>query len=403
MKVVIIQGDGMSDLLIRPDGRATPLEEASTPHFDRIAGCGCIGMVQTIPRGLFPGSDVGNLSLFGYDPCKYYTGRSPLEAIAMGVKLGERDVAFRMNLVMLNGNGPSQTMADYSGDHIDSESAAELVKAIAEALGDESFQFYPGVSYRHLLVWRNGQEGMTTTPPHDILDQPIQPHLPRGEGSAPLLRIMTASREILADHPVNRDREREGRRPISQGWLWGQGKALRLPAFADLHGLKGAAISAVDLVRGVAAGAGFDIVMVPGATGFLDTDYAAKGEYALRALRDHDLVFIHVEAPDEAGHMGDRAEKIKAIEAIDELIAGPLLRKLPEIAPFKIMVVSDHATPISLRTHCADPVPFSMATGEQLAAGGASLNYGEDNAQQTGLVIEPGHEVIARLLAWPDH
>jgi len=399
MKYVIVQGDGMGDLLDRPDGKPTALEAARTPNLDRVAGCGDYGLIHTIPEGYPPGSDVGNLALFGYDPRRYYTGRSPLEAAAMGVKLGPADVSFRLNLVTLAGEGEAAVMADYSGGHIETEPAAELVGALNEALADGTFQFYPGVSYRHLLVWRNGRQDMTTVGPHDISDQPVAPHLPSGPGSEELRRIMARSRDILADHPVNRARVAAGKAPISQAWLWGQGKAPTMPPFRKLYGLSGAAISAVDLVRGVALYAGFDLIRVPGATGFLDTDYAAKGEYALRALDDHDLVFVHIEAPDEAGHMGDRPEKIKAIEAIDEKIIGPLLHRLPRVGPFRLLVTSDHATPISLRTHTRDPVPYAIVGDAQLAVEASPRKYGEREAGATGNVVRDGFTVIGRLLA----
>lgn len=402
MKYIIIQGDGMGDLLSRSDARPTPLEAAHTPNFNRIAGCGLFGLIHTIPEGLPPGSDVGNLSLFGYDPVKYYTGRSPLEAAAMGVELGPRDVAFRMNLVTLGGEDPARVMADFSGGHIDTKSASVLVKAVGEALGNRQFQFYPGVSYRHLMVWRNGMQDMQTTPPHDISDQPVAPCLPAGEGAAELRRIMEAARKILAGHPLNTQRAEAGEPSIDSVWLWGQGKAPAMPDFYSLYRLRGAAISAVDLVRGLAVYAQFDNIQVPGATGFLDTDYAAKGSYALKALENHDLVFIHVEAPDEAGHMGNREEKIKAIEAIDRDTLGPILEALAGSVSCKVMIVSDHATPISLRTHCPDPVPFAMATGDQVASGGAAVNYGEAEAGRSGVVVKDGHSIIERLVAWPE-
>ena len=398
MKYVIIQGDGMGDLLERPEAGPTALEAASTPHFDRVAGCGLFGLIHTIPEGLPPGSDVGNLSLFGYDPRRYYTGRAPLEAAAMGVKLGPEDVAFRMNLVSLRGAGEAEEMADFSGGHIDSPSARTLVERLGAELGDESFQFYAGVSYRHLLVWRKGLQDMATTPPHDISDRPIAPHLPAGEGAAELRRIMEASREVLGAHPLNREREAAGLPPISMVWLWGQGKTPSMPVFHELYKLRGAVISAVDLVRGLATYADFDVVHVPGATGFLDTDYAAKGEHALRALEDHDLVFVHIEAPDEAGHMGNREEKIRAIEAIDGKLVGPLLEGLAAGGPFKILIVSDHATPISLRTHCHDPVPFALATGEQLAQSAAPVKFGESEAVAGGVVIADGHSIVERMV-----
>lgn len=398
MKYVIVQGDGMGDLLEQPAGVATALEEARTPNFDRIAGSGILGLVRTIPPGMPAGSDVGHLSLFGYDPARYYTGRSPLEALAMGIDLGPDDVAFRMNLVTLGGGAEGETMADYSGGHIDTRAAHQIVASLKKELEEQTFEFHAGVSYRHLMVWRDGVESVETVPPHDILDQPIASYMPSGEGAGELLRMMESSRGILADHPVNRKRRKAGEPSIDLVWFWGQGKAPRLPLFASRFKLKGAVISAVDLVRGVAAGAGFHNIPVPGATGYLDTDYGAKAEYALRGLERHDLLFIHIEAPDEAGHMGNQAEKIKAIESIDEKVVGPLLEGLPKLGPYKILIVSDHATPVSLRTHCHDPVPFAMATGQQIAAGGAPLAYGEQTAQASGLLIDPGHTLMERLL-----
>lgn len=289
-------------------------------------------------------------------------------------------------------------MADYSAGHIATEPAERIVSDLSAALADESFQFYPGVSYRHLLVWRKGLDAMTTTPPHDILGQPAALHLPRGEGAGQLLRIMDASREMLAGHPVNEALRSAGAGQVTQVWLWGQGRVPSMPTFQEMHGMRGACISAVDLVRGVAVCAGFSIIKVPGATGYIDTDYAAKGRYALKALEHHDLVFVHIEAPDESGHMGDRVEKIKAIESIDREIVGPLLESLPSLGDFKIVIVSDHATPVSLRTHTRDPVPFTMATSRELEKPAPPVKYGEWEATASGLVIRDGHTLMERLL-----
>ncbi|MBI4082879.1 MAG: cofactor-independent phosphoglycerate mutase [Candidatus Lambdaproteobacteria bacterium] len=401
MKFVIVQGDGMADLTEPPARETTPLAAARTPHLDRIAGCGLYGLVRTIPAGYPPGSDVGNLSLFGYDPRLYYTGRSPLEAAAMGVKLGPEDIAFRMNTVALRRERGVEVMDDYSGGHIDTAEARELVLALNERLADESFQFYPGVSYRHLMVWRKGKQEMKTRGPHDIADQPIAPHLPQGPGAEQLRRLMDASRAILAAHPVNARRTASGSKAITQVWFWGQGKAPSMPAFRTLYGLRGACISAVDLVRGVAVYAGFDLIAVPGATGYLDTDYAAKGRYALDALRQYDLLFVHIEAPDEAGHMGNRQEKIRAIEAIDEKIIGPMLERLPACGDFRMLVTSDHATPVSMRTHTPDPVPFALATGAELEASRPPVKFAEAPARATGVVIEEGYSVIRRMQRYP--
>jgi 2,3-bisphosphoglycerate-independent phosphoglycerate mutase len=407
MKYVIIQGDGMGDEPIAALGNRTPLEAARTPNFDRVAGRGRLGLLHTIPDGLPPGSDVGNLSLFGYDPREFYTGRSPLEAASMGVALGPEDVSFRMNLVTLGKNGASpagnaDVMEDYSGGHIETGQAALMVRSIAAELSTDDVQFYPGVSYRHLVVWRHGEIGMKTTPPHDISGQAIAKYLPEGVGSERLREIMRRSREILATHPENQKRVQAGQKPITQGWLWGQGKAPQMAYFRERHGLKGACISAVDLVRGVAVYAGFDIIMVPGATGFLDTNYRGKGQYALKALADHDLIFVHIEAPDEAGHMGNAEEKVKAIEAIDREVVGPMLDQLPKLGPFKILITSDHATPVARKTHVAAAVPFAMATGEQLKNANAPLKYGETEAAKTGVEIREGFRVIEVLKGYPE-
>ncbi|MCH8844793.1 MAG: cofactor-independent phosphoglycerate mutase [SAR324 cluster bacterium] len=410
MKYVIIQGDGMGDVPLPELGGRTPLDAARTPNMDRIAARGRLGLIHTIPEGLPPGSDVGNLSLFGYDPRKYYTGRSPLEAAAMGIELGQDDVAFRLNLVTLSGQGADEVMDDFAGGHIDSAPAAELVQALSQEMGGGEFRFYPGLSYRHLMVWHGGTTEMQTTPPHDISGKPAGPCQPSGPGADRLREVMARSRQIFAGHPVNAKLRSAEKKTITLGWLWGQGRAPHMPTFRELYRLQGAAISAVDLVRGVATYAGFEIVHVPGATGFLDTDYRAKGEYALRALDGADLVFVHIEAPDEAGHMGDAAEKVKAIEAIDEQVIGPMLAGLPAVGAFKIVVTSDHATPVPLRTHVATPVPFAIATGDQLAGqesdspkgGGSGLRFNEADAAKAGAVIREGHTLISHLIAYPE-
>jgi 2,3-bisphosphoglycerate-independent phosphoglycerate mutase len=399
MKYVIIQGDGMGDLLKRPMPGPSALEAARTPNFDRVAGSGEFGLIHTIPQGLPPGSDVGNLALFGYNPRDYYTGRSPLEAAAMGVNLGPQDVSFRMNLVCLSGGPGREVMADFAGGHIDSPAAAKLVAAMNDAVGDETFQFYPGVSYRHLMVWRGGLQAMTCTPPHDISDKPIAGYWPKGEGADELTRIMRASREVMAKHALNQERASHGHSPISQVWLWGQGKAPTIPSFKSRYGLNGSCITEVDLVRGVATYAGFKLIEVPGATGYLDTDYAAMGQYGLKELANCDLLFLHIEAPDEAGHQGSQAEKVKAIEQVDEKIVGPLLKGMPTLGPFKILITSDHATPVSLKTHSPDPVPFALASSEQLRGSDRRLKFGETEASKTGVVISDGFSVVKRMLA----
>ncbi|HEX7928980.1 MAG TPA: 2,3-bisphosphoglycerate-independent phosphoglycerate mutase, partial [bacterium] len=325
----------------------------------------------------------------------------PLEAAAMGVKLGPDDIAFRMNLVCIGNPGGNEIMADFAGGHIDSPEAAKIVATIQDELGNESFQFHPGVSYRHLMVWRKGLQEMQCTPPHDLSDKPIGPHWPKGNGADQLKRIMDATRGILAKHPVNLERVKAGHPAVTQVWLWGQGKAPTIPSFGSRYGLKGACITEVDLVRGVATYAGFKLITVPGATGYLDTDYAAMGRYAIEGLSDHDLMFVHIEAPDEAGHQGNFAEKVKAIQSVDEKIVGPLINSLGKYGPFKILITSDHATPVHLKTHTPDAVPFAMATSDQLSASKRTLKFGETEAGKTGMRIADGFTVIKRLMAYP--
>ena len=411
MKYLIIQGDGMADW---PDAEGlTPLMRARTPHFNRIASCGELGLVQTIPADYPPGSDVGNLSLFGYDPCQYYCGRSPLEAAAMGVALGRDDIALRMNLVSLSADAEAAPqMADYSAGHIADAPAAQLVntfsadfKAHLKQSGRADLaahiDFYAGVGYRHLMVWHGGGDQLETTPPHDITDQAIAPHLPRGADAALLNEVMTHSAAFFQEHPVNQELVRAGGRAVSQVWLWGQGRACVLPSFQRCHGLRGACISAVDLVRGVATLAGFTLIDVPGATGYLDTDYDAKARYALQTLEDGaDLMFLHVEAPDEAGHMGSAEEKIKAIESIDSKIVGPLLDALPRLGDFKVLITSDHATPYSTKTHSAEAVPFALASAKALQQiPSTKLEYGESEALRSGILLREGHLMMHRLLS----
>ena len=398
MKYVIIQGDGMGDWQ-GPNGEPTPLEAARTPNMDLMANAGVFGRIHTIPQGLPPGSDVGNLSLFGYDPNIYYTGRAPLEAAAMGVELQPNDQAFRLNMVCLAGKGEEAVMADYSGNHIDSEAASQLLQSLARDVERDGFGLHAGVSYRHLLVWRDAPRGLTLTPPHDISDKQIAPHLPKGEGAERLLHLMATAEEVFAEHPANKARLAAGKAAITCVWPWGQGAAVSTPLFKQLHGLTGSCISAVDLVRGVATCAGFRLINAPGATGYLDTDYASKARCAVEALGEDDLVFVHIEAPDEAGHMGNRAEKIKAIEQIDEKVVGYLLQHLPK--PYTMLLTSDHATPVVTKTHSMDPPPFALVSSQQVgnaAQASTRYKYGETDASSTAVVIKQGHSVIKRLL-----
>lgn len=396
MKYVILQGDGMADYPVDELGGKTPLEAAATPNMDWLAARGTFGLAHTIPPGFPPGSDVGNLSILGYDPTLYHTGRSPLEAASMGIALGERDIAFRCNLVSLRANGSEIVMEDFTAGHISSAEAAEIVRDLNRKLGGDGIEFHPGVSYRHLMVWRGGEEKMTTTPPHDITDRQVDAYLPRGPGAQRLLRLMERSEELLANHPVNRKRREKGEKPAASIWLWGQGKAPKMPTLAQRFGISGAVISAVDIINGLGVYAGLERVQVPGITGYFDTNYRGKGEYGLRALDEKDFVFIHVEAPDEAGHMGDAAKKIKAIEDFDEKVVGTVLGGMDRWEEWRLLLMPDHPTPIAVKTHVPDAVPFVLFASSQSRVA-KPLRYSERDAKKTGLVVNRGHTLIEAL------
>jgi 2,3-bisphosphoglycerate-independent phosphoglycerate mutase len=358
MKLVILLGDGMADRPIEALDGKTPLEAAETPNMDRIAREGRGGLARNVPAGMPPGSDVANLSVMGYDPKRYYSGRAPLEAAAMGVPLGSEDVAFRCNLV--NVDLDRRIMVDYSAGHISSDEGRELIAALTKTQPD--IRLYPGVSYRNLLVQeKNDGLSANCTPPHDISGQPIDEYLPRGEGSVPLREMMLASVPVLTKHPVNLRRAREGKRPANMIWLWGQGKAPSMPKFREIWGIEGAMISAVDLLKGMGVYAGLEVIDVPGATGVLDTNYEGKVAACLDALDRVDFVYLHVEAPDEMGHDGLLDKKIEAIRRFDARVVGPVIAGLEKSGfDWRVMVLPDHPTPIALRTHTAEPVPFAM-------------------------------------------
>jgi 2,3-bisphosphoglycerate-independent phosphoglycerate mutase len=399
MKYVVLLGDGMADESLKELGGLTPLEFARTPRMDALAKAGELGLVETIPKGYHPGSDVANLSVFGYDPTTCYSGRSPLEAAAMGVQLGPDDVAFRLNLVTLSAQYGKLYMADFSAGHISTEEARELILALQAELGGGPFQFYPGVSYRHLMVWRGGKDRLTFTPPHDLTGQSVEGHYPRGEGQEELVRLMNDSQLLLKNHPVNQQRERRGECAANSIWLWGHGRAPKMERLTDRFGISGAVISAVDLIRGIGIYAGLEVIHVPGATGYIDTNYRGKGEYALQALSKCDLVYIHVEAPDEAAHAGNLDDKIKAIEAFDELVVGTVLDGLAHLGPHRVLVLPDHATPVRKMTHDDGPVPYILygSQGEFPPQGQVS-GYGERAAQATGILVDPGYELMNRFV-----
>ena len=358
MKYVILIGDGMADEPIAELGGRTVLQKAKTPNMDYIAAHGKAGLAQTVPEGMHPGSDVANMSIVGYDPKKYYSGRAPLEAASMGIGLDADDVAFRCNLITID-NG---IIADYSSGHISSEEARELIQAVDAELGKNGTSFYPGISYRHLMVTKNnfGAEA-ECTPPHDVIGEKKEDYMPKGKDSMALSELIDSSMPILNKHPVNLKRIAGGKNPGNSIWLWGQGGAPAFPLFKDMYGKNGAIISAVDLVKGIGIYAGFDVIDVPGATGYLDTNYRGKAEHALQALKDHDFVVVHVEAPDEAGHMGDAKAKIQAIEDFDEKVVGTILQGTNAMTEdVTILVMPDHPTPVHLRTHTSDPIPFAI-------------------------------------------
>jgi 2,3-bisphosphoglycerate-independent phosphoglycerate mutase len=354
MKFIVILGDGMADRPIESLRGKTPLQAAHTPNMDLVALEGRNGLAITVPVGMPPGSDVANLSVMGYDPHKYYTGRAPLEAAAMGVKLEEDDIAFRCNFVTVE----KGIMEDYSAGHITNDEGKELIRDLKPLMPAQ--RLYAGVSYRNLLVLRAGADAVCT-PPHDITDRPIEDYLPRGKDSELLIGLMEAAKPVLAAHPVNLKRIAEGLRPANMIWLWGQGPAPDMPTFQERFGLSGAMISAVDLLKGIGVYAGLEVIDVPGATGTIDTNYAGKVEAALKALERVDFVYLHVEAPDEAAHEGDLELKVKALEIFDREVVGPIIEGLKARGDdWRVLLLPDHATPIEIKTHSHDPVPFAI-------------------------------------------
>lgn len=396
-KYIVLIGDGMADRPIDEIGGLTPLKKALTANMDKLAHKGIIGKVRTIPEGFHPGSDIANLSILGYDPAKYYTGRAPLEAASIGVKLDENDVAYRCNLVTLkfDKNRTHAAMDDYSSGHITTEEARELIKAIKSGLEKEDIVFYPGVSYRHLMVWKNGSLNIECVPPHDIFERDITDYLPVGEGDTVLRELMRNSVDILEGHSVNKERLKNGKKPANSIWLWGQGKKPQLPTYQEKYGLKGALISAVDLTKGLGIYAGFEILKVPGVTGWLDTNYSGKAEYALNVLKDVDFVYIHVAAPDEAGHSGNYKDKIRAIEDFDALVVGPVMKGLKErFREYRVLLMPDHATPIKIRTHTDEPVPFVIydSRNEKKNKG---VTYDESITERKDImVVNEGHKLM---------
>ncbi len=397
MKYIILLGDGMSDKKLDELGGKTPLQAAKTPHMDFMAKRGRLGLAKTVPEGYQPGSDVANLSVFGYDPRSCYTGRSPLEAASIGVELGPDDVAFRVNLVNLRPHGGKLFMQDYSAGHITDGEGRELAIALQKELGNAEIEFFPGVGYRHLMVWRGGEDRMTVTPPHDITGQEVVDYLPTGEGADKLTYLINASQMLFYNHPQYKKRVAANQLPANSVWFWGQGKAPRMESYRERFGLTGAVISAVDLIRGIGVYAGLEIVKVEGATGYVNTNYRGKADAALKALERVDYVYLHVEAPDEASHSGNLAEKIEAIEKFDELVVGPVLDGIKKLGDYRILCMPDHPTPVKLMTHTAAPVPFIIYGGETEEKPGVA-GYDEDSAKSTGLHVEEGFRLMEMLM-----
>ncbi len=390
MKYLILLGDGIADYPLEILGNKTPLEYAHTPHMDRIAGEGTLGLIDTAADGLAPGSDIANLTVLGYDASKIYSGRGPLEAANMQVKLGPDDVAFRCNLITLGGDDHS-IMEDFTAGHISSEEAGRIIADIEMHLGSEEFQFYPGVGYRHLLVWRSGKAGSVTTPPHDITGRAIREYLPRGEGADNISQLTRDAEGILRNHPVNKARSYQRKKVANSIWLWGQGRAPNILPVTDKYKFRGGMISAVDLLNGIGIYAGLEVLRVEGATGYTDTNYVGKAQKALEALKTLDFVFLHVEAPDEMGHEGNVEGKVRAIEDFDKKVVGTALKGMDGLTPMRIMVLSDHPTPVSLMNHAKDPSPFAVLSSIKKENLGAGQPFGESAAQASGILVSPGH------------
>lgn len=400
MKYVVLLCDGMADYPIESLGGKTPLEAAHTPCMDFLAQTSEVGLVKTVDDSLPPGSDVANLSVMGYDPTLCYTGRSPIEAAGMGINMSDTDVAMRCNLVTLSDDEPfgEKTMVDYCAGDISTEEAHELIKALNDRFGSDEFKFYPGVSYRHCLMWHSGKADIgTLTPPHDISGQKIGEHLNTGKDAEKLLDMCIKSGEVLKNHPVNLNRMAKGLKPANSIWLWGQGTKPKIENFYKKNGIHGAVVTAVDLLKGIAKCAGMSIGKVEGATGYIDTDFEGKADAALLELENGaDYVYVHVEAPDECGHRGELENKIKAIEMIDSRLLKRLLDGLKIYDDYHLLIMPDHPTPISTRTHARDAVPYLLYRKNMPALG--VHRFSEAAAKESGILISPGCDILKRLI-----
>ncbi len=393
MKFCIIIPDGMADYKLEKLSGRTPLEAARTPNMDNISSNGILGVVKTVPKKFKPGSDIACLSVLGYNPEDCYTGRAPLESASLGIKLGENDWAVRCNLITANDG----ILEDFSAGHVSDKEAKLIMSILNEELAGKNVKFYAGKSYRNIMVY-SGDSPIEAdcTPPHDIIGKSITQNLPKGQGSEILLELMRESYHLLENHEVNKVRVDLGENPANMIWLWGQGKKPSLTPFEELYGISGAVITGVDLLKGLATYIGWEIIEVPGATAYLDTDYDAKAQYAIEAMETHDLVLVHIEAPDEAGHEGNTHEKIRAIENIDKKIVGPVLDALKKYDDFRLLVLPDHYTPISKRTHTSDPVPFAICG--TVPGDKCNLAFSESNAEHTGLRVAKGYQLMSHFI-----
>jgi 2,3-bisphosphoglycerate-independent phosphoglycerate mutase len=392
-KYVIVVPDGAADSPLQIFEGKTVLEASIKPNIDSLSKNGVLGLCNTVPASLQPGSDVAMMAVLGYDPVKYYSGRAPIEAVAQGINVTSDDWIFRTNLVTIT----DDKMADHSAGHISSEEGKIFIDELNKAFGSDQVKFYPGVGYRHLMVI-NGYDfsGIVTSPPHDMIGKNISGILPKGDNAAFLINMINKSKKLFADNPVNKKRRSLGENEASSVWFWGQGRKINMEPFEKKYGLKGTAITAVDLVKGLAKLIGFDFIKVKGATGYFDTDYKAKGLAAIDAIDKYDIVLVHIEAPDEAGHAGEALIKKKAIEDIDEFIVGPVRKKLEEYGNWRMLVMPDHPTSVITRGHSGEPIPFTYF-GSDINKG-SDLTYGESNAAKTGLLINNGYELMERFL-----
>ena len=403
MKYIVVLGDGMADWPVKELDGKTPLDVAVKPNIDKCAREGLVGMVKTVPDGMKPGSDTANLSVMGYDPKECYSGRSPLEAASIGVDLNPEDVTYRCNMVMLSGEEDvaDTTMMDYCAGEISTAEADELISALREEIAKDGIELYTGVSYRHCLVLRDAETGADLTPPHDISLKPVRDYLPKGTNSELLLSIINTSRRIFKDHPVNLKRIAEGKHPATSVWFWGEGRKPSLKLFEDEYGLKGAVISAVDLIKGIAICAGMDSIDVEGATGNVDTNFKGKAMAAVKALRDGaDYVYIHMEAPDECGHRHEVDNKILSIEKIDSDVVRVIKEEMAG-EDYSMMILTDHPTPIEVMTHVSDPVPFVIYRSGKVLGNGAHM-YSEKEGEKTGLFFESGPALLKYFLTGED-